>query len=85
MPHHGPYLFLILFCTALRSMAQTEQLFRIYEDNDFINVAGKGTDRAIPTAPGSIFIITGKSLPGSSRTDGSRPRAPAPSIPSAIV
>lgn len=28
-----------------KALSQNDHLFRIYEDNDFINIAGKGTDR----------------------------------------
>lgn len=28
-----------------KAFSQPDHLFRIYEDNDFINIAGKGTDK----------------------------------------
>jgi len=46
MPLCHPFpLLILLCCIGLRTMAQTDHLFRVYEDNDFINVAGKGTDK----------------------------------------
>jgi len=46
MPLKSLLIGLILFCCAhLHTLAQDRQLFRVYEDNDFINVIGKGTDK----------------------------------------
>jgi len=58
------FLFMLICGTAF---AQPDHLFRLYEDNDFINIAGKGTDKGYtngtrfdyfyrPKAPSRFFL-----------------------------
>lgn len=45
-PLNRPVALFVLFCAAFSpALAQSDHLFRVYEDNDFINIAGKGTDK----------------------------------------
>ncbi|HSC38809.1 MAG TPA: lipid A-modifier LpxR family protein, partial [Chitinophagaceae bacterium] len=38
-------LSILFCCTRLQVLPQQAHLFRLYEDNDFLNIAGRGTDK----------------------------------------
>jgi len=50
---------LILFCCdGLHAQSQNGHLFRVYEDNDFINIAGKGTDKGYTNGTRLDYFFT---------------------------
>ncbi|HVU54161.1 MAG TPA: lipid A deacylase LpxR family protein [Puia sp.] len=57
-----PYrlLFILLFFCCIHSpvLSQSRHLFRIYEDNDFINIAGKGTDKGYTNGTRLDYFFT---------------------------
>lgn len=54
------YLIFSLFLLGLflQARSQNERLFRLYEDNDFINIAGKGTDKGYTNGTRLDYFFT---------------------------